>query len=146
MTRTEGITLLELLLVLALLGIVVSLGFFNGRRALAVQQETAAINSIRQSVWQGATAAAASGRKTELVRDGRRLVVHEPERNRVIRTEELPSGVATNLPSGTVLVFTPPGRVASLDAIPDPLWVQAGDRRYHLELSVIGEVRAVETR
>lgn len=144
MRRANGITLLELLVVVAIIGVVAGIGVFNGLRALQGQQEQAAVRSIQQSIWQGATAASARGVETELVRDGRQLLVREVVSGRTLRREELPAGVSTNLPTGQVLRFTPPGQIArtTLAALPEPLWVQITDRRYRLRVSLIGEVRA----
>lgn len=144
MRRSKGLTLLELLVVVAIIGVVAGIGVFNGRRALQSQQEQAAVRSIQQSIWQGATAASARGIETELVRSGSQLLVREVLSGRILRREELPAGVSTNLPTGQVLRFTPPGQIArtTLDALPRPLWVQTSDRRYHLRVSLIGEVRA----
>ena len=134
--------MVELLIVLAIIGIILSVGVFNGRRALTAQEERAAVNTLRQTSWQGATAAAARGRPVIMVRDGRRLSLRlDNADGQVLRSEELPAGVDTNLPNGTVLVFTPPGKIRT-DQVPEPgeYWFEAGGRRLELEFSVIGEV------
>jgi type IV fimbrial biogenesis protein FimU len=142
--RQNGFSLLELLVVLAIIGVAVGIGVFNGLRALQAQQERAAVRSIQQSIWQGATAASARGVETELVRNDRQLLVREVVSGRTLRREELPAGVSTNLPTGQVLRFTPPGQIAraTLDALPVPLYVRTTDRRYQLRVSLIGEVQA----
>jgi len=142
--RTHGITLLELLVVVAIIGVVAGIGVFNGRRALQGQQEQAAVRSIQQSIWQGATAASARGVETELFRTDRELLVREVPSRRTLRREELPAGVSTNLPEGQVLRFTPPGQIAraTLLALPEPLMVWTTDGSYRLTVSLIGEVRA----
>lgn len=138
-----GVTMIELLIVLAILGVVLALGVFNGRQALASRQEQAAINTIRQSIWQGATAASSRGRTVTLNRTGRILELRAGEA--IIRRDELPSGITINLPQGIVLEFNPPGKVvpetltALMDTNPS---VSAGGRTYLLEVSLIGEVRA----
>lgn len=143
-THNRGLSIIELLIVLALVGILSSIGVFNGLRALQGQQEQAAVRSIQQSIWQGATAASARGVETELVRNGRQLLVREVVSGRMLRREELPVGVSTNLPTGQVLRFTPPGQIAraTLEALPNPLVVEITNRRYQLRVSLIGEVRA----
>jgi prepilin-type N-terminal cleavage/methylation domain-containing protein len=142
--RQNGFSIIELLVVLAIIGVVVGIGVFNGLRVLQGQQERAAVRSIQQSIWQGATAASARGVETELVRNDRQLLVREVVSGRTLRREELPAGVSTNLPAGQVLRFTPPGRVAiaTLRALPEPLVVEASGRRYQLRVSLIGEVQA----
>lgn len=134
--------MVELLIVLAIIGIILGVGVFNGRRALTAQEERAAVNTLRQTSWQGATAAAARGRPVLLVRDGQELSLRLGDADgQVLRSEELPAGVDTNLPDGTVLVFTPPGKIRA-DMVPEPgeYWFAAGGRSLDLEFSVIGEV------
>lgn len=142
MGNDDGFTMLELLLVIAIIGVLVGIGVFSARRVLAGQQESAAVNTIRQTVWQGATAAAARGQEAKLVLEDGQLELRVGAA--VIRTEELPGGVSTNLPAE--LVFTPPGKLAedSLEALraAQPLWIQTSERQYRLEVSVIGEVIA----
>lgn len=148
MRSRAGLTILELLTVLAILGIVASIGVVNGRGVLAGRQERSALASIQQSVWQGATAASARGRDVRLVREGRTIRVEEVASGAWIRTEELAAGVETNLPEGTVLTFTPPGRITttSLDALyaGEPPYVRTSAATYRLRISLIGEVAARE--
>lgn len=140
-SRAFGFTLIELLLVLAILGVVLGIAAMTGRGALAGNQERAAIRSIQQSVWQGATAASARGRNTELIHTGRLLQVREVDSGRVIRSEELPAGIATSLPN---LVFTPPGKIsaASFATVENGITVQSSSGTTLLRVSIIGEVIA----
>ena len=143
-SRASGLTLIEVLIALAIIGIVLTLGVFNGRQALAGQQERAAINSIRQASWQGATAAAARGEPVLMTIEANELLLRAGANgNQIIRREALPVGLNTNLPSGGFIVFTPPGKIRS-DTLPEPgeYWIEAGGRRVLLEFSVIGEVEA----
>lgn len=136
-----GVSIVELLVVLAILGIIVGIATLSGRGALQSQQEQAAIRSIQQSIWQGASGASARGRNTELTLTGRRIDVREVGSGRLVRTEELPSGVTTNLPS---LVFTPPGKI-SADTFPlvaDGITVATIKGTTVLKVSIIGEVVA----
>lgn len=140
--RELGFSVVELLIVLAILGIVLSIGIFNGRQALAAQEQRSAVTSIQQSVWQGATAASARGEIVTLRREGQDLVLRVGHNGRVLRTETMPDGVKTNIRQGTILVFTPPGRIAAASlAEAGDLWVETGAGRHHLEFSVIGELR-----
>jgi len=144
-SRIQGLTLIEVLIVLAIIGIILGLGVFNGRQALTGQQERAAVNSIRQSAWQGATAAAARGARVFLrVEDNELLLRLENQENgRVIRRESLPRDFVSNIPEGTLLEFTPPGKVVP-ETLPAPgqYTVGVGDRTLELEFSLIGEVVA----
>ena len=139
--RAQGFTLIELLIVLAIMGILLGIFAFTNRGALTGQQERAAIRSIQQSVWQGASAASARGRNTELVHSGRTVVVREVDSQRVIRTEDLPAGIGTNLPN---LVFTPPGKISasSFELVADGITVTSSSGTTLLKVSIIGEVIA----
>lgn len=137
----EGVTIIELLVVLAILGVLLGLFMVFGRGALDSQQEQAAVRSIQQSVWQGSSGASARGRNTELVLVGRRIEVREIGSGRIIRIEELPAGVTTNLPR---LVFTPPGKISteSFAAVEDGIKVATSKGTTTLRVSIIGEVLA----
>lgn len=143
--RERGFTLLELLIVLAIVGIVAALAVGNGRRIVSNQQNQASLAAFQQSVWEGATAAAARGVDTKLVRDSGGLRIVDGKSGAVLRSFAIPSGVATNIPSGDVLVFTPPGKVdaSSLAALPSPLTMTVNGHTYTLKISIIGEVKVV---
>lgn len=143
----SGFTIIELLVVLAVIAVILTIGLINGRTMLEGRKEIAAVNSLRQSAWQGATAASARGRKVRLVFDGRRLEIVDG--TDVIRTDVLPDGVQTNLPQGTLLEFLPPGKatlasITSLNAL-DPM-VSTNAGTVFLEFSLIGEVRVGESQ
>lgn len=140
----NGITVLELLIVVAILGILAGLVAINGRRVLQGQEERAAITSIQQTVWQGATAAAARGVVVRLTRSGDEFVLADTGSGAVLKRFELPRNVSSNWPDGQVLDFTPPGKVDvdTLDDLPDPLTVTTSTRTTNLTVSLIGEVRA----
>jgi Tfp pilus assembly protein FimT len=146
--RTHGISVLELLIVLAIIGIVGGIGFLNGRRIATDQSAQGALATIQQSIWQGATAAASRGRDIELALQNGELSLQEAD-GTVLRSFELPDTVSTNLAAGAgqdgvALRFLPPGKVdlATLDALPDPITFQTSDATYRLSVSVIGEVIA----
>ncbi|MEJ2667698.1 MAG: hypothetical protein P8Z81_11465, partial [Deinococcales bacterium] len=138
--RAAGFSMMELLILLAVLGLIAGALAISARRVLGGQQDKAALNSIEQSVWEGATAAASRGASTELVRTATGLEVREVGSTNALQTFDLPSSVTTNLPMGQVLVFTPPGRVdlASLQALPNPVTVTVNGHTYKLQVSVIG--------
>ena len=150
-------TIIELLVVLAIIGVVGAIGFLNGRRIAEAQSADAAVATIQQSIWQGATAAASRGREIRLMYDaqGNLLTLEDVDGN-VERTFELPDGVTTNLADGSTdglaLRFLPPGKVAlsnttppaagSLQALPGDLHIATDDKTYALQVSMIGEVVA----
>lgn len=142
-TSRRGISLLELLVVLAVLAVAFALAAIAGRGIAQRTSERSVVNTFQQSVWQGATMAAARGFRTELVRAGDELVVRRLATGDVLRRFELDGNATLNVPDGQVLVFTPPGAVldASLAALPDPIEIVAAGRTYELDVSLIGEVR-----
>ena len=134
--------MIELLIVLGILGIILSIGIFNGRQALTAQEERSAVTSIQQSVWQGATAASARGEVVTLRREGADLVLRVGHDGRELRSEAMPGGLSSNIPQGTFLVFTPPGRIEARSlAKTAGFWVETGAGRQQLEFSIIGEMR-----
>lgn len=137
----RGLTLVEVLIVLVIFGVLLSLVIFMGRGALDNQEEQAAIRSIQQSIWQGSSAASARGRNTELTLTGRLIEVREAGTGRVIRSEELPRGISTNLPT---LVFTPPGKISSdsFALVSNGIRVTSSAGTTLLSVSIIGEVIA----
>ena len=141
--RAAAFSLVEVLIVLAIFGLIAGIVAVNGRQVFAGQQEKAALASVRQSVWEGATAAAARGTDTELLRTATGLEIREVKSAAVLRTFDVPTSVTTNLPMGQVLVFTPPGRVdlTSLQNLPDPLTLTVNGHTFKLEVSLIGEVK-----
>lgn len=143
--RSAGFSVIELLVLVAILGLMAGIVAVNGRRVAAGQQQRAALESVRQSVWEGATAAAARGVATELVRTSGGLEVREVGSSSALRTFTVPASVATNLPMGQVLTFTPPGRVdaASLQALPSPLTMTVNGHTFTLQVSLIGEVKVI---
>lgn len=135
-----GLSLIELLIALAILAVVLGLGFVAGREYLRRADERSAVNTFQQAVWQGATAAAARGFRTELVRVGNELLVRRVSDSSVIRRYEIAPGANLSVPGNPILVFTPPGRVLALPAT--PIQITADGVTYTLQISLIGEVRA----
>ncbi len=145
--RSSGFTIIEMLIVLAIIGVLAGVAFISGRQVLRGQQDRSAVNTIQQSVWQGATAAASRGIRAVLNRNGMVLEIRELNDDGTmeapLRTFELPADVVFNLPQGKTLVFTPPGKVdeAALGALPSPLTLSTNGRDYVVTVSLIGEVK-----
>lgn len=145
-TRDEGLTILELLIVAAIIGVMAGLVVMSGRPVVRGQEAASAVRTVQQSVWQGATMAASRGVSTELALSGGSLVVRRLDNGQEVRRFELPDETSLNVEDGPLLVFTPPGKVdeTTLPDPDDPLKLTVRDRTYTLEISLIGEVRALE--
>lgn len=151
MTRQRGFSLIEILIVLAILGVIAGIVAVNGRRLLTGQEERASVGAVQQLLLQGGTGAASRNETVELRKSGRTLSVVNTANGRVIAKRELPSGVSFELQGGAVspgdgviLSFSPSGKLspASLAAV-SPIKVTTATNVYLLELSVIGEVEVI---
>ena len=138
MRRRGGFSLLELLAVIAVLGIAFGMVALGSRKILQGQEERAAVVTLEQMFRHGATAAASRGEALELVRTGRVLVVRPQGGSRVIKRAELPKDVVLALPEGQVATFSSPGMV-NID--PDTFTVETQKETYQLTVSLIGEVK-----
>jgi len=141
--RDTGITVLELLVVVAILAVVLGIGVINGRAIAQRQAARGAIATFQQSVWQGATAAASRGLTVDLNRTASGLSLVDVGSQRVLRRYDLPPGVV--IPAeNPILRFTPPGKVelAYLEALPGDFVITTGEGRYRIEISLIGEVES----
>ncbi len=140
--RQNGFTLIEIIIIMAITLIILGIGALSGRNALQNSQERNSLEAIKQSIWQGASSASARGAIVLLKRSGTKLSLVNEATNKVIRTYDLSSHVSTNLPSGTVLKFLPPGEIeqASYNALTKPIVVTTSKGSYNLSVSMIGEV------
>ncbi len=141
---SQGFTLLEFLVVMAILGIAAGIGIAQFRNLGQRQQAAATVDQIRQLFWQGATAAASrGGTNFLLVRSGNTLRVESQVNGSVLRSVTLPSGVTCSLSEGTLATFTSPGKVNFSSSFPAnrQFTVSANGRTYTLTATLIGEVR-----
>lgn len=145
LSKQQGFSIIELLIVLAIIGVISGVVVMSGRPIVRGQEARAAVHSVQQSIWQGATMAASRGRSMALVLAGRNLEVRDASSNAVVRTFELPEGSALSVGDGTVLQFTPPGKVlaSSLEALTQggPFTLTVRGETTVLCVSLIGEVR-----
>ncbi|RIH82964.1 hypothetical protein Mlute_02334 [Meiothermus luteus] len=139
-----GFTLLELIVVMAILGVAIGVGFAQVRNLAQRQQALATVEQIRQLFWQGATAAASrGGTNFLLVRSGNVLRVQSQADGSVLRSVTLPSGVSCSLSEGTLATFTSPGKVIFSSSFPAnrQFTVSANGQTFTLTATLIGEVR-----
>jgi len=140
----RGFTLLELLVVMAVLGVAAGLGIAQIRNLGQRQQANATVDQVRQLFWHGATAAASrGGTNFLLVRSGNTLQVQSQTDGSVLRRLTLPSGVSSSLSDGTLATFTSPGKVnfSSLFPANRQFTISANGQTFTLTATLIGEVR-----
>lgn len=140
----SGFTLLELIILMAILAVVAGIGIGQFRSIGQRQQAAATVDQIRQLFWQGATAAASrGGTNFALVRSGSTFTVQSVADGSVIRSVTLPSGVTCSLSQGTLATFTSPGKITFATGFPSnrQFTVSANGQTYTLTASLIGEVR-----
>ncbi|GIW28820.1 MAG: hypothetical protein KatS3mg070_2183 [Meiothermus sp.] len=139
-----GFTLLELIVVMAILGVAAGIGIPQIRNIGQRQEALATVDQIRQLFWQGATAAASrGGTNFVLVRSGNTLQVQSQVDGSVLRSVTLPNGVSCSLNNGTLATFTSPGKVIFSSSFPAnrQFTVTAAGQTFTLTATLIGEVR-----
>ena len=137
----RGFTLVEILIVLAIVSIALSIGAIGLAQVRLSQESRAGVGSVRQIILAGATAAASRGIALELVRSGNRLNLRNPADNSLLREVDIPAGIAGQLPSGTWLSYTPTGMVLLPTGFTNPFTLTDRGKTYTLQISLIGEVR-----
>lgn len=139
--KTQGFSTIELLIVIAIIGILAGIALLNGRQIINKQNEVASIQQFKQLLARASTAANAQGKVGTLKRSGPVLEVLDGD-GKVIVDMTLDKKVVTNLPEGNSLVFLTTGRISttSLAALND-LEMQAAGKTYALVISAIGELK-----
>lgn len=144
MNRKAGLTIIEVLITIGILAIIFSIGVLGFLQLRDSQASRAGVNSIRQIILQGTTAAASRGQRLELVRTGNLLRVRTLDPTPiVVRTVELPASIASQVQAdgaGKVLEFSPPGRVILPSGFVNPFSITDRGHSYALTVSLIGEV------
>lgn len=139
MRNRQGLSLIEILIILAVLSIIFSFVAVGSRTILQGQEERASLTSVQTIFWQGATAAASRGETLELVRAGPILSVIEKDSGKTVRKEELSDEVELSLPDGKVATFIAPGKVSMASG--NSFTLKANETTYLMTVSLIGEVK-----
>lgn len=140
----QGFTMLELIMVMAILGITFTIGAVGSRSILQRQEFSATLRSIKQLFWQGATIASSRSLNLELVRSGNTLTLRRTGTTTTYRTVTLPTGFTFSLSDGTLANFTPPGKVNMAGSLSNQFTASFKSETYQLTVSQIGEVKEVK--
>jgi prepilin-type N-terminal cleavage/methylation domain-containing protein len=139
--KQRGFSLLEILVVLAIVGILAGLIAVGSRAILRGQQNRSSLYSMRQIFWQGASAAASRGEQLELFRSGGEIHVRTiASPSKVLRRVELSRDVILSLPQGQIATFSPSGKV-TIPIANNPFTLQSDGKTYTFNVSMIGEVK-----
>jgi prepilin-type N-terminal cleavage/methylation domain-containing protein len=148
--KTRGFSTIELLIVMAVIGILIAITMLNGRQIINRQNEVASIQQFKQLLQRSTTTASARGVTATLERTGATIKVTAPKKTNPAQIETLmemtlDKNVTSDLPEGSSLVFSPVGRIepVSLGTLPglNSFTMQAAGKTYRLNVSVIGEVK-----
>lgn len=146
-SRERGITLLELLLVVGIVGIILGLSVLSGRRILQAQQERATLHSFKQAVARSATAANAGNRSVALTKVGNAFRIVDMVSGKTLQDYPIAASVKTGLAqNGPLLEFEPSGKATfqslnSLQPPGQPLVFTTPTQTYVISVSRIGEVQ-----
>ena len=136
--------MLELLIVIALVAILASIGLVSGRRIMLRQEGNSTIGQLRQILSRGGSVASARGLEVRLSYQGKKFTLFEKTSEKVIQAFDVPTSVSINLTEGAVLDFAPSGLIKSLASIPSPIILSGNGKTYQLQLSIIGQMKVTE--
>lgn len=144
--RQGGFTLLEMLIVLAIAGVLMGVGLNAIRQVQRGGQENAFVTNLSLSIKGAASYAASRRTQVTMIRAGDvvRFVNASSEQIEDGQGIRIPSTVNTNIPDGAALTFGPNGSVTAR-AVPQPLMIASQDREWAMQISTIGDTRVVET-
>jgi prepilin-type N-terminal cleavage/methylation domain-containing protein len=141
--KSQGFTLIEILIVLTVVSITFTIGAIGSKQILTKQENLSAMRSIKQLFWQGATNAASRSVNLELTHYAQQLTIRPVGGTTLVREATLPNGFSTNLPNGIIATFTSPGKVKMAPGISNTFTVSFDGKTYNLTISQIGEVLEV---
>jgi prepilin-type N-terminal cleavage/methylation domain-containing protein len=136
----RGFSLLEILVVIAIIAVLAGLVTIGSRAILRGQENRSSLYSMRQIFWQGASAASSRGEVLELVRTGDVLEVRPVSGTKVVRRVELSKDATLSLPTGQIAIFSPSGKV-TIPVANNPFTLQSDGKTYTFNVSLIGEVK-----
>jgi prepilin-type N-terminal cleavage/methylation domain-containing protein len=140
MKTKQGFTMLELLLVIAIVGVLASIAFVSGRQIMRGQEQTAVISQLKQTISRGASSAAARGSVVKLTRSNSNFILKQGTKE--LQRFSLPNGATLNIPNGDVLEFQSSGLISNLAGLPNPLTLTTSSKTYIITISLIGEMKA----
>ncbi len=148
MKRGFGFTMLELLIVMAVVGIITAVGAVSASTILKRSQEGSSLRTFQHSIWQAAGLSSSRGVIITLNKSGQTLSIKNQKSGATLRSFKLASGVSTNLPDGEVIKFLPPGEIdeVSYQNLPSPISISTSHENYSLLVSIIGEAKVVQNQ
>jgi prepilin-type N-terminal cleavage/methylation domain-containing protein len=136
----RGLSLLEILVVIAIIAVLAGLIAVGSRAILTGQQNRSSLYSMRQIFWQGASAATSRGEPLELVVDNEKVEVRTVKTPvKVVRRVELSNDANLSLSNGTVASFSPTGKVTMTNG--NTFTLTTDGKSYRFTVSLIGEVK-----
>jgi prepilin-type N-terminal cleavage/methylation domain-containing protein len=143
-TRAHGFTMLELLIVMAIVGVLASIAFVSGRQIMQKQEASSTISQLRQILSRGGSVASARGKEIQLKYTNHEFILSEKVSAKVVQSFKVPSGVSLSIADNSVIEFAPSGLIKSLASVPNPVYVSAHGKNYQLRLSIIGEMKVTQ--
>jgi len=134
---TKGFSLIEILVVIAILSVFASLTFVSGRRVMQSQDQLAAISILKQSLIRASLSANAKGKQLELKQTGSSIKLIDG--TKTLEQFDLPQGFSVNWPD---LVFRESGLIDVTSLGSNTILLQGPQQTYELKISLIAEMKA----
>ena len=134
---TQGFSLIEILVVIAILSVFASLTFVSGRRVMQSQDQLAAISILKQSLIRASLSANAKGKQLELKQNGSSIELKDA--TKTLEQFDLPSGFSVNWPD---LMFRESGLIDVASLPTDKIVLSGPKGTYELKISLIAEMKA----
>lgn len=134
---SKGFSLIETLVVIAILSVFASLTFVSGRRVMQSQDQLAAISILKQSLIRASLSANAKGKQLELTQNGSSIELKDA--TKTLEQFDLPSGFSVNWPD---LIFRESGLIDVASLPTDKILLSGPKETYELKISLIAEMKA----